>query len=59
MINDVLNGFDPDNNLWDRVMFHDITGQMIIEGEFQEDSSDEEWAAAGQFGTGNNVVAET
>ena len=34
MINDVLDGFDPDNNLWDRVMFHDITGQMIIEGEF-------------------------
>ena len=52
MINDVLDGFDPDNNMWDRVMFHDITGQMIIEGEFKEDSSDDGGAGDERFGTG-------
>ena len=42
-IENVMTDFDPDNNETDRLIFYEVTGRQLFEGEFERlDSSDEE-----------------
>ena len=44
LFDQLLAGFDPENNDTDRRIHYEVTGVSLIEGEFaDEDSSDEEW----------------
>ena len=43
LINDLADGFDPENDDTDRRIFYEVTGTSLVEGEFAgEDTSDEE-----------------
>ena len=49
-IENVMTDFDPDNNETDRLIFYEVTGRQLFEGEFERlDSSDEEWARLREY----------
>ena len=47
MIDKVMDGFNPSNDIIDRRLYYEVTGSNLYPGEFFDDEgSDEEWERA-------------
>ena len=42
-IEELVTGFDPEQDLIDRRLYYEVTGRSLVEGEFADDDTSDEY----------------